>query len=239
LNSLAPVCQFVLGFKTIHDQIPGTVGDCLDNQDYAPNGDALQHTSKGLLTWRKQDNWTAFTDGSRSWVEGPNGLQSRLNSERFPWEPGALINAAAAAALGDGAVVVSGQDWIAAFPSGWTSLQRDQVTGTLATGAAVSFMQARRQATSGQQIVGDDDIQLFLRTALDGAMPGAQSSAVYHGTIATFMDATYDGQPLRLMMWIERGKVWASIVRTTSSDPASVAELRKVLGQVMATWTPA
>jgi hypothetical protein len=36
--------------------------------------------------WRKADNWTAFTDGYRTWVNGPAGLVRRLNTERFPWE---------------------------------------------------------------------------------------------------------------------------------------------------------
>jgi hypothetical protein len=81
-------CQFVLGFKVIHDQIPIVVGDCVDNESHNPvNGDALQHTSTGgLLVWRKSDNWTAFTDGYHTWVNGPNGLQERLNTERFPFE---------------------------------------------------------------------------------------------------------------------------------------------------------
>ena len=38
------------------------------------------------MVWRKIDNFTAFTDGGTSWVNGPNGLQSRLNSARFSWE---------------------------------------------------------------------------------------------------------------------------------------------------------
>ena len=81
-----PGCQFVLGFKAVHDAIPAIVGECLDNQGFAPNGDSQQHTTNGLLAWRKADNWTAFTDGYRTWLIGPNGLQQRLNSERFPWE---------------------------------------------------------------------------------------------------------------------------------------------------------
>ena len=40
----------------------------------------------GLLVWRKADNFTAFTDGGTTWVNGPNGLQSRPNGERFSWE---------------------------------------------------------------------------------------------------------------------------------------------------------
>jgi len=51
------------------------------------NGDALQLTTTGgMLVWRKADNWTAFTDGYRSWINGPNGLQERLNTQRFSWE---------------------------------------------------------------------------------------------------------------------------------------------------------
>ena len=38
------------------------------------------------MVWRKADNFTAFTDGYRTWVNGPDGLQQRLNSQRFAWE---------------------------------------------------------------------------------------------------------------------------------------------------------
>jgi hypothetical protein len=82
----AAACQYILGFKTLHDAIPDIVGDCADNQAFAPNGDAQQHTTKGLLAWRKADNWTAFTDGYHTWVNGPYGIQERLNTERFPYE---------------------------------------------------------------------------------------------------------------------------------------------------------
>ena len=57
----------------------------------AQNGDGLQETTAwhgkgGLLVWRKSDNWTAFTDGSTTWVNGPYGVQRRPNAERFAWE---------------------------------------------------------------------------------------------------------------------------------------------------------
>ena len=81
-------CGYKLGFKTIADQIPDKVKDCLVDEHYNPlNGDSLQETTGGLLVWRKADNFTAFTDGYRTWVNGPFGLQMRLNTERFPWEP--------------------------------------------------------------------------------------------------------------------------------------------------------
>lgn len=82
----AASCSFVLGFATLHDLIPQQVGSCVDNETAAANGDALQHTTGGLLVWRKADNWTAFTNGYWTWINGPNGLQKRLNSERFSWE---------------------------------------------------------------------------------------------------------------------------------------------------------
>ena len=80
-------CRFVLGFGALHDLIPSTIGACLDDEQHSPEtGDALQHTIHGLLVWRKADNFTAFTDGYRTWVRGPLGVQQRLNSQRFPWE---------------------------------------------------------------------------------------------------------------------------------------------------------
>jgi hypothetical protein len=88
----AATCHFVLGFQTLHNLIPSIVGDCLEEEHHNPaNGDGLQATTGkngagGLLVWRKADNFTAFTDGYRTWVNGPFGLQMRLNTERFPWE---------------------------------------------------------------------------------------------------------------------------------------------------------
>ncbi len=84
---LAQDCTFQLGFKTLHDLIPDIVGDCLDNEQHIPaTGITQQTTANGQLTWRKADNWTGFSDGQRTWINGPEGLQQRLNSEQFPWE---------------------------------------------------------------------------------------------------------------------------------------------------------
>jgi hypothetical protein len=84
-----PGPEFKLGFRSLAEQIPDTVGGPLENEHYASNGDSLQQTANGLLVWRKADNWTAFTNGDRTWISGPNGLESRLNTERLPWEQGA------------------------------------------------------------------------------------------------------------------------------------------------------
>ena len=80
-------CGFELGFQTLHDLMPGIVGDCVENEWHnADNGDGLQRTTNGLLVWRKADNWTAFTDGATTWINGPFGVQSRPNDRRFDWE---------------------------------------------------------------------------------------------------------------------------------------------------------
>ena len=83
---VATNCQYVLGFATLHTIDAADIGDCLDNQAFAGNGDAQQHTANGLMVWRKADNWTAFTNGYWTWINGPNGLAKRLNSQRFSWE---------------------------------------------------------------------------------------------------------------------------------------------------------
>jgi hypothetical protein len=102
-------CGFKLGFRAIADQLPERVGSCLEDEHFNPaNGDAVQKTSGGLLVWRKADNFTAFTDGYRSWVNGPFGLQQRLNSEKFAWEQGAP--AASGCAVGEAAVTFEGDE---------------------------------------------------------------------------------------------------------------------------------
>ena len=87
---VAQDCAFQLGFKTLHDLIPAVVGECLENERHDPaTGLTRQATTNGQLTWQKADNWTGFTDGVHTWVHGPEGLQKRLNSDRFEWETSA------------------------------------------------------------------------------------------------------------------------------------------------------
>ncbi len=91
-------CQFVLGIATLYDMIPDITGRCVDDKGHnLENGDGLRHTvtpqgGTDLLVWRNADNWTAFTDGYHTWVNGPGGLEYRLNSQRFAWKanPGGL-----------------------------------------------------------------------------------------------------------------------------------------------------
>ncbi|MFN8473759.1 MAG: hypothetical protein U0822_16335 [Anaerolineae bacterium] len=82
----AQSCQYQLGFLNIYNQIPEIVGACVTNEVYDANGNSNQMTANGMLQWRKADNFTAFTDGYRTWVNGPCGLEMRLNTQRFPFE---------------------------------------------------------------------------------------------------------------------------------------------------------
>jgi hypothetical protein len=81
-------CIFVGGFARIRDLVGAEkVGACLEDEHFnSENQNAEQLTTGGLLVWRKSDNFTAFTDGGTTWINGPGGLQSRANNERFPWE---------------------------------------------------------------------------------------------------------------------------------------------------------
>lgn len=81
-------CTFTQGFAELRRLVgEQKVGACLENEHFnADNGNAEQLTTGGLLVWRKADNFTAFTDGGTTWVNGPNGLESRPNDVRLAWE---------------------------------------------------------------------------------------------------------------------------------------------------------
>lgn len=86
-------CRFTQGFATMHQLLPDVVGDCRGDVAYNPRtGDARQLTTRGLLVWRKADNTVLFTDGYRTWANGPHGIQMRLNTQLFPWEEEAPVD---------------------------------------------------------------------------------------------------------------------------------------------------
>lgn len=81
----AQTCEFQSGFKTLHDLLPDAVGSCLENERATAEG-TQQRTTGGLLVWRQADNWTAFTDGYRTWSIGLQGLQQQSNATSFGWQ---------------------------------------------------------------------------------------------------------------------------------------------------------
>ncbi|HEV7216085.1 MAG TPA: hypothetical protein VGP33_13300 [Chloroflexota bacterium] len=80
-------CRYVLGFQALHHRIASVIGACLGDEQHNPvNGDAYQQTKRGTLVWRKADNQVVFTNGYVTILNGPQGLEQRLNAQRFPWE---------------------------------------------------------------------------------------------------------------------------------------------------------
>ena len=84
----AQTCKFQSGFKLLHDLLPDIVGECLENEQWVVEG-TRQRTTGGLLVWRRADNWTAFTDGYRTWSIGPRGLHQQSNAASFGWQSSA------------------------------------------------------------------------------------------------------------------------------------------------------
>lgn len=81
----AQTCEFQAGFKLLHDLLPDVVGECLESEQWVGDG-TRQRTTGGLLVWRRADNWTAFTDGYRTWSIGPQGVQEQSNAAGFGWQ---------------------------------------------------------------------------------------------------------------------------------------------------------
>jgi phosphohistidine phosphatase SixA len=63
------------------------VGECRENERHIPgNGNAEQRTANGILVYRAIDGRLLFSNDSRTWINGPQGLVDRPNNQRFPWE---------------------------------------------------------------------------------------------------------------------------------------------------------
>ena len=68
--------EFRFGFKAFANQIPDVVGAPLENEHFdSVAGVMLQKTTTGVMTWSKADNQVSFTDGGRTWIQGPSGVQ--------------------------------------------------------------------------------------------------------------------------------------------------------------------
>jgi hypothetical protein len=81
-------CRIVQGFALLESYVgPSVVGTCLADEQFDPaTATSAQPTTGGLLVWRKADGALGFTDGHRTWLVGPAGLQQRLNTQRYCWE---------------------------------------------------------------------------------------------------------------------------------------------------------
>ena len=84
-------CEIGGGFATLRAMMGAQdTGFCIEHPWIDANGHTNQRTNVGLFLWRPADNWTGFTDGFRTWINGPTGLAVRPNYERFPFESDAV-----------------------------------------------------------------------------------------------------------------------------------------------------
>ena len=81
-------CEIDPGFASVVVAVPELVGTCVAGaRTNAATGELEQPVSGGLLVRMGDEGFAAFTDGYRTWVVGPNGLETRGNDERLGWEP--------------------------------------------------------------------------------------------------------------------------------------------------------
>ena len=188
-------CEFILGFATLKAAIdeaggPEKVGACLENQRFAANGNAEQQTTGGLFVWRKQDNFTAFTNGYRTWANGPQGLQVRLNTESFAWEPPRSYRGVALGDREDNADLRAWIDWLGALGHGensydhWVSIGKPR--NALITLAFALFFLDR---TSAQELAAKR--QRLIRFLWgEAGFPAAQTP---HSVTKGIADSRYAG----------------------------------------------
>jgi hypothetical protein len=183
-------CGFQLGFATLRGLVGGaTVGQCLENEHFNPaNGNAEQRTAGGLLVWRKADNWTAFTDGYWTWINGPEGLAQRLSTQRFAWESDAATGAAAPVfTLAPPPTVIP-----TAAPVGATRerpISRGSAAGVAADGWRLGVLGVTPNATAGVQaanrfnrppVAGRQMFVVRLSATRTGGMPERFSQGRLH-----------------------------------------------------------
>ena len=96
-TGLAAQCEIWPRFLVLAEALPDLIGNCMAPESLnGETGDIEQPVDGGVLVLRSADNTPVFTDGWQTWVAGPNGIETRLNSERLAWEPGEASLAAAA-----------------------------------------------------------------------------------------------------------------------------------------------
>ena len=108
-TGLAAQCEIGPSFRVLAEALPDLIGNCVAPEALnGETGDIEQPVDGGVLVLRSTDNTPVFTDGWQTWVAGPNGIETGLNSERLASEPGEASLAVA--------------DEAAVFPDGGTQL---------------------------------------------------------------------------------------------------------------------
>jgi hypothetical protein len=180
--------EFKLGFQVLAGLIPDVVGTPLENEYFnLSNGNSEQHTTKGLMVWRKIDNWTAYTNGYMTWVNGPYGVQNRLNSERFSWEKDTPAPAAPVASPANGTIYQATFDGTS---TGWLPLESDSISAGTIDGQ-YRVLSKTAAATIGYRATQVDVPDFDLAVDIRFANPGAASAALTFNHTASSSSETY------------------------------------------------
>ena len=221
-------CQFVLGFKTLHDLDAKDIGDCTDGQAFAANGDALQHTANGLMAWRKADNWTAFTNGYMTWINGPDGLVNRLNTDRFPWEkeapPAAAPVTAPPVSASSAPAVAAPASGPAADVSGGWRLQNNQALYRIseeADGYVTMVPNDMRSCTpSGQAAIPAGADLSKVKSPMNVVFTGAMTGNVIDGNwlVCATVNQSWVPQPIKFTLSTDGQHLTGQLQETLTLD---------------------
>ncbi len=243
-------CEFKLGFKALRDQIPEKVGGCLENEWHnTANGNTEQRTTAhhgkgGLLVWRKADNWTAYTDGYWTWVNGPFGVLRRLNTgPLFAWEAPAAAQASAPPAVAGPAGVpwASHDDPEKSFryPAGWQALSRGNFNYYLAPRGSGRVLYVAPFRMGDNARIEDFMGRLYTANAPKSEFELAQSgSETIGGYPATMQWYAIKGDSPRrgVAVGIQRGAYIYYI--EVSSSASAWSEYEPILLEVVRSYVP-
>jgi len=79
-------CQFPLGHAFLDSRFL-QVDQCIHDEARTPDHDNTLHPAiDGLVVRQSADNGTAWTNGTQTWINGPNGVEQPRTNRGFSWE---------------------------------------------------------------------------------------------------------------------------------------------------------
>jgi len=80
-------CTLAPAFEPLRDAVGAEAfGEC-SSDAVEVAGELMQQTTRGVLVRRAVDGVVTFTDDATTWLDGPEGIQSRAKNDRLSWEP--------------------------------------------------------------------------------------------------------------------------------------------------------
>jgi hypothetical protein len=175
----------------------------------------VQQTSGGLLAWREADNWTAFTDGAQTWINGPQVLAQRPNTTRVPWEGDGVMMQGNRFAPAERAVAAGGAlTWVDLDRVSAVMAPPDQLNVTAPSGGrartgtrrrvtgpkGLHFAQAGTPCGASKRTGQETEavIEHAKRPTTGDVLPDVALPGVEGGVIRT---GEFRGRPLLIFMW--------------------------------------